>query len=403
MIGSLYSGISGLKANTSAMSVIGDNIANVDTAGFKTSRVSFSNVFNASLGQSDMQIGRGVNMSGTNANWNAGTMETTNNVTDLAVNGQGMFIVEDPADGGQYYTRAGQFEFDVDGYLVTQDGLRVQGNSLDATGASLGLGDISLPPGLNLPGATTEITMGINLDANATVDATVDYDTTMTVYDSLGNPVELTFYFTHTNAATRTWTYYVSSNAGTVTAPVAGAQSTLVFDATGNLTTTGLQNVSLTLTNGATSPLSLNWDLDNSNITDYATNSVKTDQSQDGYPSGMLQGVSVDEDGIFTGLYSNGRNQPFAQIMLADFASYSGLSKQGSNLFISTLASGTAINVLPNEAGAGGIAPSSLEMSNVDLATEFVELITTQRAFQANSKVITTSDEVLAELINIKR
>ncbi len=403
MIGSLYSGISGLKANNSAMSVIGDNIANVDTTGFKSSRVSFSNVFNASLGQSSMQIGRGVTMTGTKADWNSGTMETTANVTDLAINGQGMFIMQDPADGAEYYTRAGQFEFDVDGYLVDLDGLRVQGNSLDATGASLGLGDISLPPGLNVPSATTLLTMGLNLDANATVDATVDYDTTMTVYDSLGNPVELTFNFTHTNAATRTWTYYVDSTTGTVTTPVVGAQSTLTFDASGNLTTAGLQNISLTLTNGATSPLSINWDLDNSNITDYATNSVKTAQTQDGYPSGMLQGISVDEDGIFTGLYSNGQNQPFAQVMLADFAAYSGLAKQGSNLFISTLASGSAIRLLPNEAGAGSISPSSLEMSNVDLATEFVELITTQRAFQANSKVITTSDEVLSDLINIKR
>jgi flagellar hook protein FlgE len=403
MIGSLYSGISGLKANNSAMSVIGDNIANVDTTGFKSSRVSFSNVFNASLGQSSMQIGRGVTMTGTKADWNSGTMETTANVTDLAINGQGMFIMQDPADGAEYYTRAGQFEFDVDSYLVDLDGLRVQGNSLDATGASLGLGDISLPPGLNVPSATTLLTMGLNLDANATVDATVDYDTTMTVYDSLGNPVELTFNFTHTNAATRTWTYYVDSTTGTVTTPVVGAQSTLTFDASGNLTTAGLQNISLTLTNGATSPLSINWDLDNSNITDYATNSVKTAQTQDGYPSGMLQGISVDEDGIFTGLYSNGQNQPFAQVMLADFAAYSGLAKQGSNLFISTLASGSAIRLLPNEAGAGSISPSSLEMSNVDLATEFVELITTQRAFQANSKVITTSDEVLSDLINIKR
>jgi flagellar hook protein FlgE len=155
--------------------------------------------------------------------------------------------------------------------------------------------------------------------------------------------------------------------------------------------------------------MSVTWTyLDAANATDgsltgYAATSVKTSQTQDGYPSGMLQGISVDKDGIFTALYSNGSMLNFAQIALADFASYAGLAKQGSNLFTSSLASGQPVISVPNEAGVGAIAPSSLEMSNVDLATEFVDLITTQRAFQANSKVITTSDEVLSDLINIKR
>lgn len=302
MIGSLYSGISGLKANTSAMSVIGDNIANVDTTGFKSSRVSFSNVFNASMGQSDMEIGRGVTMTGTNANWNSGTVETTNNVTDLAINGQGMFIVQDPADSAEYYTRAGQFEFDVNGYLVTQDGLRVQGNTLDPTGASLGLGDIVMPPDLNDPSATTEITMGLNLNANANIDAVLDYDdydTIITTYDSLGNSIELNFSFEHT--AADTWTFDVSSTNSAVTA-VALAGNTLTFDSFGILTTAVDPAISLTLGNGADTPLDIVWNLTDSDITGYATNSVKTSQSQDGYPSGMLQGISVDEDGIFTGL-----------------------------------------------------------------------------------------------------
>lgn len=409
MIGSLYSGISGLKANNSAMSVIGDNIANVDTTGFKSSRVSFSNVFNASLGQSDMQIGRGVTMTGTNADWNSGTLETTSNVTDLAINGQGMFIVQDPSDGAEYYTRAGQFEFDVDDYLVDQDGLRVQGNTLDATGASLGFGDITLPAGINAPAATTEITMGLNLDAGASPAsvgpppvAADTYDTTMTVYDSLGNGIELNFTFTRVTAsvgAATSWDWTVTPSSGALLT----GSGTLDFNSSGVLTTAGPANIQVDLS-GSTGAalLDVDWNF-NGEVTGYATNSVKTAQTQDGYPSGMLQGISVDEDGIFTGLYSNGQNQPFAQIVLADFASYSGLSKQGSNLFISTLDSGSAIQLLPNEAGAGSIAPSSLEMSNVDLSTEFVELITTQRAFQANSKVITTSDEVLSDLISIKR
>ena len=189
MIGSLYSGISGLKANTSAMAVIGDNIANVNTTGFKVSRVSFSNVFNAALGQSKMQIGRGVTMSGISANWNAGTMQNSNNVTDLAINGQGMFIVRDPSDGGQYYTRAGQFEFDRDNYLVNADGLRVQGYPIDYAGNLGSMGNITLPAGMSTPQATNEVSIELNLDSNAAVGDT--YDTTVTTYDSLGNAVEL--------------------------------------------------------------------------------------------------------------------------------------------------------------------------------------------------------------------
>jgi flagellar hook protein FlgE len=408
MIGSLYSGISGLKANTSAMAVIGDNIANVDTTGFKVSRVSFSNVFNAALGQSRMQIGRGVVMSGMNANWNSGTMETTNTVTDLAINGQGMFIVRDPLDGGQFYTRAGQFEFDRNSELVTQDGLNVLGYPIDPAGNRGSLGAITMPTGISTPRATTELTMDINLNAGAAVGET--YDTTVTTYDSLGNSVELTFNFVRTATG---WNYYVTPSNGAAT-PTSGAPNALVFDANGALVPASCTPASANPTIGVTglapaANMSVTWTyLDAANATDgsltgYAATSVKTSQTQDGYPSGMLQGISVDKDGIFTALYSNGSMLNFAQIALADFASYAGLAKQGSNLFTSSLASGQPVISVPNEAGVGAIAPSSLEMSNVDLATEFVDLITTQRAFQANSKVITTSDEVLSDLINIKR
>jgi flagellar hook protein FlgE len=402
MIGSLYSGISGLKAQTSAMAVIGDNIANVNTTGFKTSRVEFSNVFNATLGQSRMQIGRGVTMSGTAANWNAGTMETTNMVTDLAVNGQGMFIVRNPANNGQYYTRAGQFEFNGSNLLVNADGLQVQGYAIDPAGNVGALSTITMPNGISTPSATTELTMGLNLNSGAAVGDT--YDTTMSVYDSLGNSVELNFVFTNTAAGTWGWAVNPSVGASATT-------GTIQFDANGVLIApTGVGNdPTITVTGLGGSDLAIQWTLldalgaSDGSVTGYAGTSVKTSQTQDGYPSGMLQGVSVDEDGIFTALYSNGTMSPFAQIAVADFASYAGLAKQGSNLFVSSLASGQPVITVPNTAGVGAIAPSSLEMSNVDLAQEFVALITTQRAFQANSKVITTSDEVLAELINIKR
>lgn len=409
MIGSLYSGISGLKANTSAMAVIGDNIANVNTTGFKTSRVEFANIFNATLGQSRNQVGRGVTMTGTSANWNSGTIETTNTVTDLALNGPGMFIVRDPSNSGQYYTRAGQFEFNNDNLLVNSDGMEVQGYSLDAAGNIGAIGTITLPAGVSTPQATSEITMGINLDAGAAVGDT--FDTTISVYDSVGNSVELNVNFERTSAGVPSeWSYYVVPSTGTAT-PTAGTPNVFAFDASGNLvpgssTPSGTDpQIVLTLP-GET--LTIDWTVldggvSDGSITQYAGSSVKTSQTQDGFPSGMLQGISVDEEGIFTALYSNGTMSPFAQIAVADFASYAGLAKQGSNLFTSSLASGQPVVSVPNTAGVGAIAPSSLEQSNVDLAQEFVALITTQRAFQANSKVITTSDEVLSELINIKR
>jgi len=399
MIGSLYSGISGLKANTSAMAVIGDNIANVNTTGFKTSRVEFSNIFNATLGQSKTQIGRGVTMSGVSSNWNSGTMETTNTATDLALNGPGMFIVRNTANSGQYYTRAGQFEFNADNLLVNADGLEVQGYAIDAAGNTGALGTITLPSGISTPQPTTELTMGINLDAGAAVGDT--FDTTISVYDSLGNSVELNCNFTNTGAGA--WTCAITPSVGAATITPAN----FTFDVNGELTAPATDPV-IAVTGLAGDDLSIDWLLSGASashgaVTGYAGTSVKTSQTQDGYPSGMLQGISVDEDGIFTALYSNGTMSPFAQIAVADFASYAGLSKQGSNLFTSSLASGQPVISVPNTAGVGAIAPSSLEMSNVDLAQEFVSLITTQRAFQANSKVITTSDEVLSELINIKR
>jgi len=418
MIGSLYSGISGLKANTSAMSVIGDNIANVDTTGFKTSRVSFSNVFSASLGQSTMQVGRGVTMSGMAANWNSGTVETTNNVTDLAINGQGMFIVSDAAGTAQYYTRAGQFEFNNQGLLVNQDNYRIQGYPIDAAGNIGAIGNIAMPAGMSVPSATTELTMGLNLDAGGTT-----YDTTLTIYDSLGNPVDLTFTFTRDATpdlgGAVEWDYTVTSTNPALT--ITPTTPTLGFTNTGALNPAASGTLSASATGDGSghsiaiaglapaADMTMVWRFidttgaTDGSVTSYAGNSAKNSQTQNGYPTGMLQGISVDEDGIFTGLYSNGTMLSFAQIALADFASYSGLLKQGSNLFSSSLASGQPVILAPNQGGVGAIAPSSLEMSNVDLATEFVELITTQRAFQANSKVITTSDEVLSELINIKR
>jgi len=403
MIGSLYAGISGLKANMSAMTVIGDNIANVDTTGFKASRVSFANIFSATMGGSELQIGRGVTLSGLSPSWENGTLENTTNITDLSINGQGLFVVKD-AEGAQFYTRAGKFEFNKDGDLVNQDGLNVQGYAIDTNGNIGALGNIVQPNGVSAPRATTAIGMGLNLDARA---ANGDiFDSTLTVYDSLGTPVELTIRFTY-DAANTEWDWAVTPSIG-----ACATTGSLAFNTSGGLSAATIAggNPTLAVTGLPGANLSLAWNYLNTagtasdgSVTGYAATSAKRSHTQDGFASGTLQGVGVDETGIFTGLYSNGTMLPFAQVALADFASYSGLAKRGSNLYSESLASGQALIGTPNTSGLGTIAPSTLEMANVDLATEFVDMITTQRAFQANAKVITSSDELLAELINIKR
>ena len=408
MIGSLFAGISGLNANATAMTVIGDNIANVNTTAFKGNRSSFANVLSQSLGGSlGNDIGRGVEFWGTSALWTQGSLENTGSATDLAINGKGFFIVND-SSGGSFYTRAGQFYLDESGDMVNPDNYVVQGYEIDASGNLGNLGDISIPgERVSPPQPTQNFTFDINLDAGAATGAT--YSTSQSVYDSLGNAIPLTLTFTKTDPAVtpRTWTV-----AGTVPAPngpVAFTGGTdFTFDTSGNLIVpAGDLTVGITMGNGA-SNMSVTWDLvDGSgplgDITGYAAASNTTFQTQDGYTSGVLRGIAVDEEGVVTAAYSNGQLIPVYQVAMADFPSYEGLSKLGKNLYAESLNSGQPLPGVAGYGRLGSITPMAIEMSNIDLAQEFVKMITTQRAFQANSRVITTSDEILSELINIKR
>ncbi|MEA3436140.1 MAG: flagellar hook protein FlgE [Thermodesulfobacteriota bacterium] len=414
MIGSLYAGISGLNANATAMTVIGDNIANVNTTAFKSNRSSFANVLSQSLqGSGGNDIGRGVAFWGASPSWGQGTVENTANPTDMAINGRGFFMVND--DSGQtFYSRAGEFAFDRNGDLRNPDGLAVQGYEVTAVApdGTLTLGaitDIGVPSeSTSPPVATDEFTMDINLDAGAAVGDT--YSTSQVFYDSLGNAVPVTYTFTNTGPNAWTVGASVPATAGGPVTINGLATIPVTFDAFGNMTAPGADaTVSIALTNGADTPQVVNWDLYDAaatslgDITGYASTSVTTFQTQNGYPAGSLRGVSVDESGIVTGAYSNGQMTPLYQVALADFPSYYGLSKMGNNLYAETLASGQALPGIATSGRLGSISPSAVEMSNVDLSQEFVKMITTQRAYQANSRVITTSDEILNELINIKR
>jgi flagellar hook protein FlgE len=409
MISSLFAGISGLNANASAMRTIGDNIANANTTAFKGSSTSFANLLSASLeGSIDDGVGRGATIWGNEPSWSQGALENTDDPLDLAMNGKGFFIVKDD-DGASYYTRAGQFHFDERGYLVNPDGLRVQGYEVDSSGNLGPVNDIFIPgERMGQPSATTEFSFDINLDAESA--AGDSFTTSQIIYDSLGKAVALTLNFT--NTAPGQWDVAASvpaSDGGPVT--INGAASIpLTFDVNGELISPAADaTLNIMLANGATSPQTVTWDIydalgnNRGDMTGYAGSSTTTFQYQNGYPSGVLRDLSVGEDGMVTAHYSNGQLVPYYQIALADFPSYHGLTKMGSNLYSESLASGQPLVGTAGSGRLGEISPSSLEMSNVDLAQEFVKIITTQRAYQANSRVITASDEMLAELMNIKR
>jgi flagellar hook protein FlgE len=411
MIASLYAGISGLSANATAMTVIGDNIANVNTTAFKSNRSHFANILSTSLGgeSATAGVGRGVEFWGVSAQWTQGSLENSTSATDLAINGKGFFMVQDTS-GSNFYTRAGNFTFDKEGFLVNPDGHQLQGYQIDTAGNIGSITDIYIPgERVSPPAATTEFNFDINLNAGALTGDT--YTTAQTVYDSLGNAVPVTFTFTR-QAAAQTWTVTgsIPASAGTAVTFGGSASMNIVFDDAGIMTSPAANvTTALTLTNGADTPLSMNWAFEDASgnsygdVTGYASASGTTFQYQDGYPAGMLRGISVDETGVVTASYSNGEMTPLYQIALVDFPSYDGLTKMGKNLYAASLDSGQALVGVAGTGRLGSVAPNSLEMSNVDLAEEFVKMITTQRAFQANSKVITSSDEILQELINIKR
>ncbi len=414
MIGSLFAGVSGLNVNSKALNLIGDNIANVNTAGFKSSRSSFANILSQSLtGTGASEIGRGVEFWTATPMWSQGTVENTTNPTDMAINGRGFFTLRD-ATGADFYSRAGDFSFDRDGFLTNPDGLYIQGYQVLSVNpdSTLNLGiisDINVPDqSTDPPADTTLFTMDVNLDARA---ANLDsYATTLIVYDSLGNAIPMTITFEKQVA--NQWIATPTLPAGALGAggSISIVNNTFDFTGLGGLQPGGT-DPTITI-NGLASgagPMSISWDVfdtagvTNGDLTQYANASATTFQTQNGYTSGVLRGVAVDESGVVTGSYSNGQLTPLFQVVLSDFPSYYGLSKLGNNLYAESRNSGQAMPGTAQSGRLGSISPSAIEMSNVDLAQEFVKMIITQRAFQANSRVITVSDEILSELLNLKR
>lgn len=418
----LYSGVSGLNTNSQAMSVIGNNLANTNTVGFKGSRTVFADLLSSSINGSGgtSQVGRGVGMSKVDQIFSQGTFESTESGLDVAIEGEGFFILKEEGNATPFYSRAGAFRFNDEGFLINPEGYRVQGKEFDPITNLLLPGDatdIQVPgSGLIAGQATTEMDVTTNLDSSAAIIAaafdytdsdTFSFSSSTQVFDSLGNDHLLTTYFTKTAANTWRvdWSYENEAIPPVVTTGAFAAP--LVFTVDGILTNAAAIPPTETT---ATTP-ALNW-ANGSNATEtveitfdctqFNSQSVVISQNQNGFGAGNLTGVAIDPDGIVIASYSNGEQTKVAQLVLGKFVNPNGLSLVGSNLYNETTSSGTARTGLPGPE-LGKVFTNSLEQSNVDMGAEFVRMITVQRGFQANSKIITTVDELLGELINLKR
>ncbi len=417
----LYSGVSGLNTNSQAMSVIGNNLANTNTVGFKGSRTVFSDLLSSTVFGSGgaSQVGRGVGMSKVDSIFSQGTFESTETNTDLAIEGEGFFMLQEIGNNTTFYSRAGAFRFDDDGFMVNPEGLRVLGKGYDALGelipgdpAPIKVEAVGLIPAQ----VTTTLTINSNLDASTVaipaatafdpaISATYNYATSAQTYDTLGNPHLVTTYFRKDPVAVNTWNWYWSSQ-DALGAPLGNAAGSaplgqIVFDANGKLAAppngTGVIPP-IAWNNGSTDTgIDLTFE-----TTQFNNASKVISQNQNGYGSGNLTDVSVNNDGVVIASYSNGEQTKIAHLTLSKFTNPNGLELVGSNLFLATDNSGVPRVGLPGPE-LGKVFTNSLEQSNVDMGKEFVQMITVQRGFQANSKIITTVDELLGELINLKR
>lgn len=393
----LFSGVTGIRSHQVRMDVIGNNIANVNTTGFKGSRVTFQDVFSqtmsaGSASTAPQQVGLGGGIASTDLTHTAGSLQLTGRDLDLAIEGNGFFSLKG-LDGSNLYTRAGNFDWDSEGHLVSPStGARVQGWTADLNGTigntSTGsLGPIRVIKGdIALAQKSTKATFGGNLDANGT-----SYDTAFTAYDSLGRAQSITITFTKTGTNTWSWTTTGATGSGS-----------LGFNTNGSLNSGGTANITLSPAGAEAQTISL----DMSRLTQAyagASGSSAIVRSVDGFPMGTLDSVAVDGAGTVIGTYDNGFRRVLAQIAIANFPNQGGLLKVGNSGFTESTASGKPLVGQPNSGGRGRIVPGNLEMSNVDLSIEFTSMILTQRGFQANARVISAADEMIQDLVNLRR
>jgi len=438
----MFSGVSGLRAHQTKMDVIGNNIANVNTVGFKSGRVTFQEVFNQTLkgagapdpvtgrgGTNPMQVGLGIGVGVVDTLVTRGSLQRTDSPTDLSIEGEGFFIVRGGNTDTFRFTRAGNFGIDKLGNLVTGSGMNVYGwqaykRELDGSytyDTELPIEPINLYsdiPNKNkrmiAAKATTNAVFAGNLDSaytelgtTAPSEDNIHFTVPMTVYDTLGNDYKVSINFWKISAVggeggSTTWSWAVDTGSEQATATASG---TIEFDTHGQIIPGDSISPTIVLTpDESVGSEDINVRLDFSKLSMYSADSSVKPTSVDGYSTGTLVTFNIGSDGIITGIYSNGQQQPLGLIALASFENPAGLQKVGDNMFIPTTNSGDfKKGEKAGSEGVGMLNPGTLEMSNVDLSREFTDMIVTQRGFQANSRIITTSDEMLQELVNLKR
>jgi flagellar hook protein FlgE len=404
---SFQQGLSGLFAASRNLDAIGNNVANANTVGFKSSSVIFADVYASSLGATaNNSIGIGTAVAAVRGNFGQGNVSTTSNPLDIAINGAGFFRLD--TNGTITYSRNGQFHLDKDGFIVNSAGAMLTGYGVDAAGnivianaSPLQISSAQLPAT-----ATSEAQIGLNLDArdpiitvpfDITSSATYNKATSLTVYDSLGNAHAFSTYYAKT--AANTWQVYGAIDGVALAAPI----GTLNFATDGTLSgaVPALPfPVSVTLPPGPTSPLT--FTLDYTGSTQFASNFGVDTLSQDGFAAGMLAGYGISDDGVILGRYSNGQSRNLGQVVLSNFKNPQGLEPLGNNQYAESAESGQPIPGVPGSSSFGVVQSGAIEESNVDLTQELVNMITAQRVYQANAQTIKTQDQVLNTLVNLR-
>lgn len=414
MMRSLFAAVSGLRNHQTRMDVIGNNIANVNTTGFKASRVTFEESLTQLIGSASRppsadsggvggtnptQIGLGMRISSVDQIFTQGNLESTGNITDLAIQGPSFFVVSDGAQN--LFTRAGNFQVDGDGRIsLATNGFVLQGRVAVDGVLTDTVGDIRLPIGQRAPArASTEAVLGGNLDARAEVGT--QRQVSITLMDQQGGPHELTLLLEKT--AANTWSFTADVENATVSG---GSSGVVTFGDDGALVSPGATTLTFT-PDGFAGSQSVEVVFGTPGAADglsqFASANTALIREQDGYAMGDLTQLGIDATGLIQGAFSNGETLVLGQIAMADFNNPGGLMRLGDGLYTSSANSGDAVVGFANEGSQSFMTSGALEMSNVDLSMEFTNMITTQRGFQSNARVITTSDEMLQELVNLRR
>jgi len=400
---SFQQGLSGLAAAAQNLDVIGNNVSNSSTVGFKQSQAQFADVYANSLtGAGGNNVGIGVKVAQVVQQFTQGNITSTNNPLDIAINGGGFFRMDD--NGAVAYQRNGQFQLDKNGFIVNSSGNKLTGYTANTSGV-LSTGSpapLSINTSDLAPQVTSQVNAVLNLDSTSAVPVaafnmndptTFNSSTAVSVYDSLGNSHILQTYYVKTGAGS--WDVYASTDGG-----ASSAVGTLTFNSSGALTTAMPFTVPVAVTTGATTPFNVAFDY--TGTTQFGSAFSVNTLNQDGYTSGKLSGFNVGADGTIVGRYTNGQSAVLGQVVLANFANPNGLQPMGNNMWAETATSGTPLVGAPETGGLGVLQSSAVEDSNVDLTAELVNMITAQRVYQANAQTIKTQDAVMQTLVNLR-